>query len=107
MKGRLTILRPGKKQEVVEMSSPVKLQLLSDIAGGDIEQVPYWSTYEGDPCVVFANAHGKRLKLLLNKPANEEWYDARVREGVKGKAEDELVGPIIIVTGDLEFMDTV
>jgi hypothetical protein len=107
MKGKLTIVRPGKREEVVELSAPVKLQLLSDIAGGDIEQVPYWSTYEGDPCVVFANTHGKRNKLIVNKVANDEWYHARVREGVKGKVDDELRGNIIIVTGDEDFMETV
>jgi hypothetical protein len=107
MKGKLTILRPGKKQEIVEMTSPLRLQLMNDIAGGDIEQIPYWSTYEGEECVVFGNTNAKMNKLQVNKSANADWHDARVREGIKGKPEDELRGPIVIVTGDAEFMETV
>ena len=107
MKGKLTVITPSKKTEVVELDAPVKLTLLNDIVGGDIEQVPYWSTYEGEECVVFSDTEGKQKKLPVNKMATEEWYYARVREGIKGRVKDELRGPIVIVTGDKDFMEMV
>jgi hypothetical protein len=107
MKGKLTVLVPNKRIEIVELDGPVKLALLNDIVGGDIEQVPYWSTYEGEECVVFSDVEGKQKRLPINKVATGEWYDARVREGVKGKVSDELRGPIVIVTGDKDFMEMV
>jgi hypothetical protein len=107
MKGKLTVLVPNKRQETVELDVAVKLQLLCDIVGGNIEQVPYWSTYEGEPCVVFCDDEGKVKKLPVNKEATEEWHYARVREGVKRVADKELRGPVVIVTGDKDFMEMV
>jgi len=108
MKGYIRVIRAGKLDEQMVLNAPMKLRLLQDIAGGDVEQLPHWSTYEGIACVVFANTDANRLRLPINKAAEEEWHYARIRDGVKGKSpsENPLRGPVIIVSGDDEFMQT-
>lgn len=78
------------------------LEDLQSRVGGYIEAVPGFSRffdYDGPtPCVAFCDEEGKIKGLPVNPFATEFWRADRPGGG------DVLVGMVVIVTGDDEFM---
>lgn|SRR5262245_48813296 len=105
MEGMATIIKENGRIDVVKFKEPVKLGFLQTAVGGSIETVPYFSSYNRMRCVAFCNEEGKLKKMEVNTEANKEWLMARARAGMEPDLDDILVGPIVIIQGDDEFME--
>lgn len=112
MKGTALIYQPGlPSPAIVQLDAPLPIKFLHDLVGGYIEVVPGFDHIRvGDKiecCVAFCNEDGKgRLGLPFNPAATEEWEQA-VPTGLRtprGQWLDFLVGPVVVVFGDDEFM---
>lgn len=123
MKGRQYVITPGRKTVATPLNTPPTLQAMKDVVGGYIERVPMLDTYWAPEdkmtlsCVAYCNEDGKRFNLPHNMRATLDW-DAALRaiEGPDGplyprgllrsdgRASDRLVGPVIVIVGDTEFM---
>lgn len=119
MKGKGIIFRPGDlSDEVHEFAAAPTLDWLKAAVGdGFIEVVPGFTTLTvaGVPlrqvaCVAFCNEHGKLNGLPFNRVATELWETAladqgsRLRDAATGRWLDYLVGPIVVLYGDADFM---
>jgi hypothetical protein len=84
------------------LTGPVALEPLQGaIGGGYLEVVPYFTQFEGRPCVAFCDDNGKRKGLPVNKLATWLWL---IQLAASPKYHDQLCGNIAIVTGDEELM---
>lgn len=110
MQGTLMIFRPDKLYpEIRTVEKAPDLDMLKDgIGGGYIEVVPYFSTIEHNGqiyrCIAFADEDGKRKNLDLNAHATALWNRAMRKAVGCGCAPDYLVGQILVVFGDEEWM---
>lgn len=113
MKGTALIYRPAAVEpEIRELSAPPSLELLQGAVGGYIEAVPHWDRVNFEDamhrCVAFCNEDGKGMGLPLNIPATQLWHAALPPPGLigrDGQMADVLVGAVIVVFGDAEFME--
>lgn len=113
MKGTALIYRPGTPEpEEKELTAHTGLlELLQGAVGGYLEAVPGFLSipYHGvrQACVAFCNEDGKREPLPLNATATELWHQALAPPGLRrgGGLTDWLVGPVVVVLGDREFME--
>jgi hypothetical protein len=124
MKGSTLIFRVGKlipEARLWNDASP-DLAFLQKAVGGWIQGVPDWRTIDVagqiQPCVAYCNENGKLEGLPLNPAATLAWDAAlrRVKDEVgfvvypnglrkeDGDLTDALVGDVVVVTGDAEFM---
>jgi hypothetical protein len=106
-------IRPGNDTpSVMQFSRAPTLGEIQNAVGGDIEVVPGFKTivYCGVvmDCVAFCIEHGKLSGLPINLRATVEWEIALHRIGtglLKNDAvTDWLVGPVVVLFGDKEFM---
>lgn len=97
MRGKLTTIAPDGATRVVLYGAPVKLDALQSAVGGHIESIPYFSKYDGAPCVAFCNEEGKLEGLPVNATATALWH-------AQGFKADVLCGSVCIVQGDSAFM---
>lgn len=106
MKGEAFIYRPETEAiERMTFSGPVPLEIITQAVGGHIEAVPFWSRYHGKRCVAFCNEEGKLHGLAFNEHATVAWFAAIGVQRTR-MLNDVLVGPVIVLTGDEEFMET-
>lgn len=90
MQGKMTILyTDGTKTEKVYTGSTPELEDMQEAVDGWLEGVPVKSLGRG---VLFANEEG----LLRGLPFNEQ---------ASSLAGRPLVGNVVVLTGDKEFMD--
>jgi hypothetical protein len=103
MRGVLTIIPVGEAAVIrKELAAAPHLEdLQSWIGGGFIELVPYFTKFEGKPCVAFCDEDGKHKGMPANTRATDLWYALEPRF----MGRDILVGPIVIVTGDKQLME--
>ena len=117
MQGTMIVIPPDgplKRLAVARVSESDMLTMLQTAVGGYIEAVPHLKTYRDDdrgivPCVAFCNEDGKRPPgLPYNQRANLLWSAALSREqrGLDSPAPDHLVGTVVILFGDKEFMES-
>lgn len=99
MKGQMRVIRSGGKQEVAQLAGDPELSVLQAAVGGYLEAVPFFDTWEGQPAVVFCNEEGKLNKLPYNRIATAAWYGQSPLP-----ISDVLVGDVVILTGDRDFM---
>lgn len=94
--------------------SPDLDMMKSRIDGGYLELVPYFTLfeYEGElrRCVAFCDENGKMKNFNMNRRATTLWDRCLKQQGMPGlirhgALQDFLVGPILIVFGDKEFME--
>lgn len=113
MNGTALIYRPGLNwPEVRELTEEPGLDFWQEAVGGLIEAVPSFDTiqYQGEKrhCVAFCNEEGKLIGLPANRHATRLWHQALPPPGLitphLGLA-DVLVGPVVVVFGDREFME--
>lgn len=113
MKGTMLIYDvDATKPRRVEIEKPT-LDALQKAVGGKIETVPYFDHIKIDgqkrECVAFCNEEGKLDQLPINKQATLIWEQVVSNVGMKlrdrhGNFLDVLVGPIVVLYGDDEFM---
>lgn len=103
MRGHSLIIRADGTIERAEHDSAPDLDFLQQAVGGFIETVPYFETITINgithPCVAFCNEEGKLENRPYNTIATQHWYHAMRRA-----SNDYLVGSVIILYGDDEFM---
>jgi hypothetical protein len=113
MKGTMLILRPGERRPMVIRfdRAPTLPELKAGIDGGYLELVPAFNTIAiGSTvmdCVAMCDEDGKRKELPMNDYANSLWHASawrisRSREPLR----DHLVGNVIVLFGDREFMES-
>lgn len=79
----------------------------NEAVGGYLEKVPGWDAmYDdpGKPCVVYCNEEGKGMGLEPNIKATAMWLTALRHRGHTGPLNDVLVGRVLVLTGDREWM---
>jgi hypothetical protein len=76
-----------------DLSRPPHPQELRDGVGGDIEIIPRFERFEGQPCVAFCDKHGKHSGKPFNQRATALWLR-------QFRTKDYLAGDIVIVTRD-------
>lgn len=113
MKGFALIFCPGDPTgEVVRFTEPPTLEFMRWAVGGDLELIPGFDKIGGRCCVAFCDEHGKldHRRLPFNLKATILWEQA-VRAGGRGALRDPngdwvdwLVGPVLVLYGDDEFM---
>jgi hypothetical protein len=102
MKGRLTIIPAGTGAvSSKELAAAPRLEDLPGGVGGDIELVPGFIRYQGEPCAAFCDEDGKGKRMPVNQRATALWHAMLAPL----KVNDYLVGPIVIVTGDRELLE--
>lgn len=116
MKGTMLIYRPGEEvAEIKPLDHTPDFIELHNMVGGEIEVVPLFGTIKyGDKiedCVAFCAEFGKIESFPVNRMATMEWERALARRGdghtlfhADGSMKDFLVGNIVVVFGDAEFM---
>lgn len=112
MNGTALIFRPGHSEPLVEtLTDEVPLGWLQKRVDGYIEIVPGFDHVEHAGairrCVAFCNEEGKLKRMPFNRIATEYW-DQALPDGLRrpsGELVDALVGPIVVLFGDDEFMD--
>ena len=96
---------PGREQS---LSAPPALKVLQDAVGGYIEAVPGFNCLERGGkvirCVAYCNEEGKLHGLAPNHAATRLW-DRALPAGLRPSLADVLVGPIVILFGDRDFME--
>ena len=109
MKGTALIYQPGVvAPEIVDLCSAQDVSSLGFLqrhVGGFIEVIPHFVTIEHNGrthrCVAFCNEDGKLLDLPPNPGADRLWQRAL---GYRLEGRDYLVGTIVVVFGDQDFM---
>lgn len=113
MRGSMIIMALNGDTELREFDRPPTLEELQAGVGGYLEVVPFFNSidYGGSVlnCVAFCNEQGKFEYLPINDRATATWELALKRHGQKLRDEhdammDFLVGPVIVLFGDREFM---
>jgi hypothetical protein len=119
MRGTIVIIDPGLDgPRAMTLDQPATLDELKEaIGGGRLETVPGFTTLPWGgivmDCVAFCDEDGKLKNLPHNQIATDLWEQSLRRRGASlttphpFRAEpDYLVGPIAVVFGDREFMET-
>jgi hypothetical protein len=117
MKGTVIRINVDGSQLITPVKSEPSLEMMKEgIDGGYLEIIPRfnWINYDGvvRKCVAFCDEDGKIKRLPLNKAATIQWDRCLQEQGLPGLLTpdgqhmiDHLVGPILVVTGDKEFME--
>jgi hypothetical protein len=125
MRGTALVYRPGSPlPEVTEFTESPEMEFLRACVQGWLELVPSFDSIEyGDKvrrCVVFCNEEGKLDRLAFNQHATLLWDRAMRRaldddsrplypNGLRapnGGLADVLVGPVLVLVGDQQFIDS-
>jgi len=118
MKGLMLTYRPFQRQpEVVQLTREPPLgDIKARLNDGWLEAVPGFTSIEavaGKPpqaCVAYCDEEGKLKGLEHNSMATVLWDRALRANGhpglidTRGRVVDHLVGPVVVLTGDDEFM---
>jgi hypothetical protein len=111
MRATFLVFKPGlSKPEILPIDGPPALGVLkAGIGGGHLEVVPFFTRIEHGgqmhDCITFCDEEGKLKGLKYNREATFRWdRSMRVVAGC-GCSPDHLVGPILVVIGDAEFME--
>jgi hypothetical protein len=117
MKGTMITITPAGEFAQAEIDVPddlhVPLARIHAALGGYLELIPYFDSYKREDgtvvrCVAFCNEDGKRLQLPLNIAATALWQGAleRTPKRLAGPLRDRLVGNVVVLFGDREFMES-
>lgn len=110
MKATFLVFHPGQSvPEVLLIDGPPTLDALkAGIGDGHLEAVPYFDRIEHDGhwhnCVAFRDEDGKLKQLPMNVRATRLWNQALLKRRGCTADPDFLVGQILVVIGDDEFM---
>jgi len=113
MRGTMLVYEPGNDDApIVEHldAAPTLEQLKAHIPGW-LEKVPGFSLDRHDgrwrKCVALCDEEGKLKGLPVNEQATIRWRIAQLRTKPQNMAplNDVLVGPVVVLYGDREFME--
>ena len=132
MRGMIYVLVPQAAWWRAELTEPPSLARLQELVGGYIEAVPHWTLFKpladipGEKargravsCVAYCDEEGKLNGKLPNTRATIEWdlglrqlMDERGQQVMpdglcdprSGAPSDYLVGQVVVVIGDEDFM---
>lgn len=111
MQGNMLIISPNGITRLVESAQAPDLDWLKmGINNGMLETVPFFTSvdHEGkriENCVAFCDEEGKLKALPYNETATTQWNKALKHHGCGVFGWDLLVGPVIVLWGDKEFME--
>lgn len=119
MKGIMLIYEPNRKRPIARAltATPTLEELRAAIGGGYLELVPGFLTAmwmdKFYRCIALCDEDGKRKKMPVNGPATIEWDFALRQNGggglrglEVGRPVDYLVGPVLVIMGDAELMES-
>jgi hypothetical protein len=100
---------PGTAPRLVALDRAPELAELKDaLGGGYLEAIPGFDNIIQDglirPCLALCNEEGKLQELPINHQAQTLWVNALARRHGTSDPRDILVGPVVILSGDKEFM---
>lgn len=108
MKGTLTKISEAGLETTVHLDRAPTLADLQERVDGYIEVIPGFDTFRPAgpqgvkaPCVAFCNEEGLLRGFTLNHLATHLWVQCHGPHVVR---DGGLVGPIVVVQGDAEFM---
>ena len=105
MRGTMLTLKVDGTTSRQDFSEMPHISVFQKAVGGYIEVVPHFHSiwFEGktESCVAFCNEEGKLRGAPVNPTANVLW---QVAAGPKA-GRDTLVGDVIVLYGDDDFMD--
>jgi hypothetical protein len=108
MQGEMFIITPDSTEATIErraLDGPPSLADLQTLVGGYIEPVPllhHYVTRAGlRPCIAYCNEDGRLVGLPVNATATGMWS-----ESVPQLRHQPLLGTIVVLTGDAEFMES-
>jgi hypothetical protein len=115
MRGELLIYGSGGDVTARELKQVPELQELREGVGGSVEQVPMFRTINRRgivcDCLAFCEEDGRAKGRAVNPVATMLWdlalRRARIGNGLRdseGRVRDYLVGDVIVVLGDAEFL---
>jgi len=86
---------------------------IHELIGGFLERVPQFDSIEypmgsrvRHRCVAFCNEDGKRLQLTSNTLADVYWAMSQLKDHTDEMiAKEWLVGNVVVIFGDQEFME--
>lgn len=113
MRGTALLFKPGEPEpEIFRFASPPTLEFLQEAVGGYIEAVPHFDQIRHgeviERCIVYCNENGKLDGLPFNAAATEAWDQAippsLSLRSPDGGWKDYLVGPVLVLFGDRQFM---
>lgn len=110
MRGCMMVIFEDGHKVITELDHVPTLNDLRTGVGGLIELIPYFdSIRHGDsvhPCIAYCNEEGKLHGMKFNLEATKDWAFALARNPMHGRGmlPDYLVGPIVVLWGDTEFM---
>ena len=80
------------------------------VGGGDLETVPHFTSVDVDfvthKCIAFCDEDGIAKELPHNGLAMALWRKAAQREDFQSPPQDFLLGPVVILYGDDDFMES-
>jgi len=96
---------------IVELSAPPDAQMLHKAVGGYLELVPWFNTIAGKRCVAFCDEEAKLKNRPPNRRATIIWQTALKAQGASlydesGNYLDYLAGPVVVIFGDDELMES-
>lgn len=113
MQGILHIIpaNPGSAPRVIPLERPVTQEEIQDAVGGPIGFIANFDTITQDGtvslCYAFCDEQARYRERPLNRAATTLWSQALVRRFGAGQAElpEVLLGSVVVITGDSEFME--
>lgn len=113
MKGTMLVIAPDGTITRTDLATADILEAAQKAVGGYLEKVPHFTSIEFDgkwrPCVALCNEEGKLDRpapLPPNPLAAGLWGKSLQRDhGVASPSPDYLVGNIVVLVGDAEFME--
>jgi hypothetical protein len=93
--------------KTIDREPPLE-EIKAALGGGWLELVPGFTSirfgrHEWLDCVAFCDEEGKLKNLAINEDATMHWRLALNRDR-QARNSDYLVGPIVVLAGDAEFM---
>ena len=98
MRGTTHILSADGDEYHAVHDSPLTLEWMQSKVGGPIQEIPGFTSYMRHPCVAYCDEEGKIKDKPVNKEATMTWRRLT-------PTSDILVGDVLIVSGDSEFME--
>lgn len=102
MKGTMFVIENNKTTVVKFQGRKPTLNELQTAVHGPIELVPFFDQHEGRPCLAFCNELGKLNGMPVNNTATYMWQLAVAPRHLW----DQLVGPVVVLTGNREFLES-
>src|SRR4051812_12742777 len=99
MKGKMYVYKTNGEIEAHDLTAPPGLEALQAEVGGFIELIPRFNHFGFMPCIAYCNEEGKIHNLPMNAIATMLWHRA-----LGHQPNDVLVGNVVILFGDKEFM---